>query len=214
MPVTIHPPVSGIWKLFTSRGHHPYSKDFVALDYRCRAMTPAQRLQYLFTRLDAEDLPGWGQPVLAPLAGKVLHLAQDHDDHTDLNAPRDRLRQRMAARRADGSPGFFLGNHLILETDDGLHVLLAHLKKSSIRVVPGQRVAAGEMLGKVGNSGVSLLPHLHFHITQPAAENPDQPLPFIFDHFDALENDVWQHREMLLPLDHKPFKATGIRNDA
>jgi murein DD-endopeptidase MepM/ murein hydrolase activator NlpD len=31
-------------------------------------------------------------------------------------------------------------------------------------VLPGDRIRAGQMLGRVGNSGASLQPHLHFQV--------------------------------------------------
>ncbi len=207
MPITIRSPVSGVWKLHSPRGHHPYSKDFCALDLRFRVLSPALRLRHLFGRLDATALPSWGQPVVAPLAGRVVTVAQDQGDRLSLNLPRDLFLIRRAMKGGSSDPTFYLGNHLMLEADSSHHLLLAHLQQSSIRVVPGQLVAAGEVLAKVGNSGLSLLPHLHFHITDPSADDPDQPLPFIFEQYEALDGGVWHPHEKSLPVDHQPFRT-------
>tara|TARA_R110002072_G_scaffold101692_3_gene223950 strand:- start:297 stop:641 length:345 start_codon:yes stop_codon:yes gene_type:complete len=37
-----------------------------------------------------------------------------------------------------------------------------HAKKGSVKVKLGQRVKRGQLLGEVGNSGGSAIPHLHF----------------------------------------------------
>ena len=42
-------------------------------------------------------------------------------------------------------------------------MVLAHLKKGSIKVKEGQHVNEGEFLAQVGNSGSSSEPHLHIH---------------------------------------------------
>ncbi len=208
MPVTIQSPVTGIWTIHSPRGHHPYSKDFRALDYCYRTLSPALRLRHLLGRLDVTALPAWAQPVRAPLGGRIVTVAQDHDDRLMLNLPRDLSRIRHAVRSGNTDAGFHLGNHLILETDDGHHLLLAHLKKSSVRVVPGQTVSPGDVLAKVGNSGLSLLPHLHFHVTDPAAPNPDQPLPFVFETHQRLDGGVWYEQAASLPPDHRPFRIS------
>jgi murein DD-endopeptidase MepM/ murein hydrolase activator NlpD len=210
MPITIQCPVSGIWKLQTPRGHHPYSKDFTALDFRLRNLSPGTRLRYLLRSLDVSTLPSWDQPVMAPVSGRILTVAQDHDDRVALNLVADWISQRIIApRKGNDDMGHYLGNHVIMAADDGHHLLFAHLKKCSAKVVAGQRVAAGELLAKVGNSGISMRPHLHFHITNPAAEHPDQPIPFVFTAYQAQDNGVWRDYQALLPVDNKPFKTLG-----
>ncbi len=56
------------------------------------------------------------------------------------------------------------GNHIYLRLDEsGTFLILAHLKKGSIKVREGQHVDEGEVLAQVGNSGSSSEPHLHIH---------------------------------------------------
>ena len=45
---------------------------------------------------------------------------------------------------------------------DGTFGWYVHLKNGSVRVKVGQAVRAGEQLGALGNSGMSVSPHLHF----------------------------------------------------
>lgn len=52
------------------------------------------------------------------------------------------------------------GNLVIVRHYNGLETYYAHL--SEIAVIPGQKINSGEYLGKVGNTGHSTGPHLHF----------------------------------------------------
>lgn len=54
------------------------------------------------------------------------------------------------------------GNHIIVKHADGVESLYAHLSK--INVTVGQQVQAGNIIGKVGSTGRSTGPHLHFEI--------------------------------------------------
>ncbi len=57
-----------------------------------------------------------------------------------------------------------LGNVVVIHHGGGWNSFYAHLKKGSIRVVKGQRVSKGEILGMVGMSGLTDFPHLHFEL--------------------------------------------------
>jgi len=75
-----------------------------------------------------------GTPVLAPARGRVV------------------LAEALQVR----------GNAVIV--DHGLGVYSAYYHLSEIRVRVGQIVAAGEVIGKVGNTGLSTGPHLHWEM--------------------------------------------------
>jgi murein DD-endopeptidase MepM/ murein hydrolase activator NlpD len=55
---------------------------------------------------------------------------------------------------------FMSGNLIMLDHGAGLTTVYAHLH--SMAVTPGQRVAAGDVLGQVGTTGRSSGPHLHW----------------------------------------------------
>lgn len=65
-----------------------------------------------------------------------------------------------------GKPDLYnvTGNSVVLDLGGGEWALYAHLVPGSIRVKVGERVAAGQPLGKIGNSGNSSEPHLHFQL--------------------------------------------------
>ncbi|MGW5396897.1 peptidoglycan DD-metalloendopeptidase family protein [Streptomyces sp. NPDC003952] len=54
------------------------------------------------------------------------------------------------------------GNAVVIKHDDGRYTLSAHL--SSATASEGERVSAGEQIGRSGNTGNSTGPHLHFEV--------------------------------------------------
>jgi hypothetical protein len=73
-----------------------------------------------------------------------------------------------------GSMGGY-GNAVIIDHGDGYKTLYAHM--SSITVTKGQIVSQGEEVGKVGSTGYSTGPHLHFEIQKNG--NAVDPVPLL-----------------------------------
>ena len=67
------------------------------------------------------------------------------------------------------------GNMLVIDHGNGLQTLYAHASKILVNV--GQRVVRGQMIAKVGNSGLSTGPHLHYEIMRNG--KPMDPLTFV-----------------------------------
>lgn len=70
------------------------------------------------------------------------------------------------------------GNYVKIRHADGTHTLYAHLAKGSITVMAGDVVEQGQVIGKLGHSGQSTGPHLHFEIYDVNGNRID-PEPFI-----------------------------------
>jgi murein DD-endopeptidase MepM/ murein hydrolase activator NlpD len=82
------------------------------------------------------------------------------------------------------------GNHVILQCGSAW-IVLGHLQKGSLQVVTGQRLAQGQRLGRVGNTGNTAEPHLHIHAQRPGTvEAPlfGEPLPIRFDQRHPVRN--------------------------
>jgi hypothetical protein len=76
------------------------------------------------------------------------------------------------------------GNHVVLDLGDGVFAFYAHLQKGSVVVSPGDHVKRGQLLGKLGNTGNTSGPHLHFHLMEGASELGSNGIPYLIDHFD------------------------------
>jgi murein DD-endopeptidase MepM/ murein hydrolase activator NlpD len=60
----------------------------------------------------------------------------------------------------DFDPGF--GNYVIIKHKHGYYTRYTHLQKSTVRI--GQRVQQSEVIGYIGNTGLSTGPHLHYEV--------------------------------------------------
>ncbi len=78
------------------------------------------------------------------------------------------------------------GNYIILDLDGGRFALYAHLQPRSIRVRLGDRVRRGDVLARIGNSGHSSKPHLHFHIADANSLLQAEGLPYVFESFESV----------------------------
>jgi murein DD-endopeptidase MepM/ murein hydrolase activator NlpD len=76
------------------------------------------------------------------------------------------------------------GYYVVVDGFDNRDYVFMHLRKGSILVSKGQRVATGEQLAEVGNTGSSSGPHLHFEIWEGGGGwydggHPVDPLPYL-----------------------------------
>jgi murein DD-endopeptidase MepM/ murein hydrolase activator NlpD len=56
------------------------------------------------------------------------------------------------------------GNGVAITHGDGWETQYCHMEKGSLSVRPGEKVTAGQALGRVGLSGMTEYPHLHFTV--------------------------------------------------
>jgi len=61
------------------------------------------------------------------------------------------------------------GNGLVIDHGDGWQTQYCHLKRGSLTVSPGARVAAGARLGLIGLSGKTTFPHVHVSVRRDGA---------------------------------------------
>ena len=76
------------------------------------------------------------------------------------------------------------GNTLTIEHDFGYRTIYAHLS-DNILVRKGQKVTKGMIIARVGNSGTSLAPHLHYEIWK--GEEMMNPIHFTYAQFTPEE---------------------------
>ena len=79
----------------------------------------------------------------------------------------------------------FYGDCVIIDHGNSEYSVLAHMQQGSVRVKAGERVAAGQVIGKLGNSGDSFGPHLHYQLQAGPQLFHDQGLPFRFQNIDV-----------------------------
>lgn len=144
----------------------------------------AQRFAIDWIRLDDQDRPyvgdfrvneNWivyGDPIVSASGGRVLETLNTLPENTP-PTPASNLTSFTA-----------LGNHVIVDMGNGRYALYAHMQPGSVAVRVGQRVRPGQLLGRVGNTGSSTAPHLHFHVTDGPAAIGSNGAPWVFHRFD------------------------------
>jgi murein DD-endopeptidase MepM/ murein hydrolase activator NlpD len=106
----------------------------------------------------------------------------------------------MRDNRRGGPPAFtqdeimknlklFLGNYVIVDHGNGEYCVFAHLKQGSVRMRPGQRVAAGAQIGAMGMSGDAFLVHLHYQLQ--SGPGFEEGLPAYFHDVRARTGAGW-----------------------
>ena len=86
---------------------------------------------------------------------------------TDILAAREGMVTRVVQHH-DGNGVNWPNNVVVVEHEDGTRACYAHIRKGGALVAEGQAVAQGEAIALSGNVGNSMMPHLHFHVTDPA----------------------------------------------
>ena len=147
----------------------PFAVDFVKLGPEGRTHQGSGRV--------LSDHNSWNQPVYAAAGGKVAYVCFDMPDMAPGAIP-DQAVMRGDMRR-------LLGNAVAISHANGEFSYYAHLQQASLQVNEGELVRRGTLLGRVGNSGNSPGPHLHFHVMNGPNLFIDQGLPVLFSHFEA-----------------------------
>ena len=85
----------------------------------------------------------------------------------------------------DIDPAAADGNAVILDLGQHRYAMYAHMQPGSIRVHQGDKVKTGQVLGLVGNTGNSLVPHLHFQLMDQPSSLASNGLPYEIDNFEV-----------------------------
>lgn len=80
-------------------------------------------------------------------------------------------------------PAETTGNQVIVQIRPDTWAIYAHLQPGSITVAVGDKVVVGQTLARVGNSGNSIAPHLHFGLLDGPDPRTANSLPFVVDHY-------------------------------
>ena len=141
-----------------------------------------------------EGFPSFGQEVLSPVDGEVIAVHGTSRDHISrLSLPGIVYLLLEGFVRSLGAPRHLLGNHVMVRavaadapggTADGPVAVLAPLRRGSPTVQVGERVRAGQVIGRCGNSGSSSDPHVHFQLMDGPVIDSARGLPFTWRHLD------------------------------
>lgn len=146
-----------------------YALDFVKLG--------ADNAFFRGSGMALEEHYSWEQPVYATAGGKVAYVCYDMPDLPPGVPPNPRMFR--------DDPRRLLGNAVAISHANGEFSYYGCLQQASLQVNEGDMIRRGALIGRVGNSGNSPGPHLHFHLMEGPNLFIDQGLPVQFSHFSA-----------------------------
>lgn len=147
-------PFKGDWFVFWGGSnvldnyHYEYESQRYAYDF----VQEVNGRSYQGDPADNESYYAFGKDITAPANGIVTRVIQDIPDNTPVGVMNE------------NEPA---GNVVVID-HSGEYSLLAHLKQGSVTVQEGDSVTTGQVIGKLGNSGNSSEPHLHFQMSDGA----------------------------------------------
>ena len=115
----------------------------------------------------------YGEPIFAVGDGIVIGARNDEPAQIPGTLP---------ANLSDDQAG---GNAVVIDLGNSRFAFYAHMQAGSVRVRAGDPVKAGDVIGLLGNSGRSIGPHLHFHLSDSASPLEADGVPFVFESFNG-----------------------------
>jgi hypothetical protein len=115
----------------------------------------------------------FGKPVLAVADAVVVNAVDGEPEQTPGAFPTN-----IPLNKADG-------NFVVLDLGAHRYALYAHMQPGSVRVHKGDKVHLGQELGLVGDTGNSIVPHLHFQVTNLPDSLASNGLPYEIRSFEV-----------------------------
>jgi len=145
-----------------------------------------------------EQYYGFGEDVLAVADGTVVYI---HDGMPD---------ETPSVLMVPKSKSDYGGNNVIVEIAPRVFAWYAHLRQGSLTVKVGDAVKAGAPIAKLGNTGPSEGPHLHFGLLNKPDPIAGRSLPFVFDNFTldgALDFDTSKGDRLVIRPDARQVRS-------
>jgi murein DD-endopeptidase MepM/ murein hydrolase activator NlpD len=164
---------------------------------------PAGGLRTLLAGVPTRECHGWGEPIHAPLDGVVIAARDGLPERMRIHPVRELvlvLRNGLTFRPTPDHLHRVLGNHVILQCGD-VYAGLAHLTTGSVAVAAGQQVRVGDVLGRVGHTGNSTAPHLHFQLMDGPDPLTAHGVPCAFRRYEVWRDGSWLRVENAIPRD-------------
>lgn len=142
----------------------------------------------------------WGQPIHAALDGEVVAALDGVPERGWIHAVPTLLGVLWTGLTFNPAKGFasVAGNHVIVRSGE-MYAAYAHLAPGSVSVATGDDVRAGDLLGRVGHTGNSTAPHLHFQLMDGADPMTAAGIPCSFTSLEINRNGRWEAVHEFVP---------------
>jgi murein DD-endopeptidase MepM/ murein hydrolase activator NlpD len=179
-----------------------YAFDFVRPDGRKGLhLQPAGTVRSFLLGGRTRDYYGWGQPVHAAFDGQVMAAVDGVAERARVQVVREvALALRTTVGFDPARSGFepVAGNHVIVQGAEACAVF-AHLAPGTVSVATGQDVRVGELIGRVGHTGNSTAPHLHFQLMDASDPLRARGVPCAFAEYLVRRDGRWERVERDVP---------------
>ena len=169
-----------------------FAFDFLRVDGRPGArFHPAGMLRTNLIGVRAQECYAWGASIHAPFDGVVVRAVDEVAERAWIHPVTEaaRLVRNAWTFTPDKLPAI-LGNHVILRTGV-VFAAFVHLAPGSVAVRPEQIVRSGELLGRIGHTGNSTSPHLHFQLMDSLDVMTARGIPCAFRRYDVEHEGSW-----------------------
>jgi hypothetical protein len=136
------------------------------------------------------DYSIWGREVLAMGDGAVVEMGDKFpeeraSDPAQFTKPGYTINLIKELIPKIGWINAIAGNYVVIDHGNGEFSAYCHLQEGSIRVKQGDKVNKGMVIAKVGNTGNSGAPHLHFQLMDSQSFLTAGGLPMMFENVPA-----------------------------
>jgi murein DD-endopeptidase MepM/ murein hydrolase activator NlpD len=135
----------------------------------------------------------------APFDGEIVRASDGVPERSWIHPLRELVLvlKNAATFSVDRLP-LILGNHVIMRNGD-VFAGFAHLVPGSVAAQAGHTVRREDLLGRVGHTGNSTSPHLHFQLMDSPELMTAKGLPCAFRTYEVLRNGSWKRVENDIP---------------
>ena len=222
-PVVVELPLRGEWSIERSPADQVpshgtdllgqrYAFDFVRPDHRPGLhLHPAGALRAALLGQPTRGYYGWGQPVHAAFDGVVTAAVDRVPERPRVHPVGElvhTLRITVGFDPARDGVDSVAGNHVIVQ-GAAAYAVFAHLAPGTVSVATGQRVRAGEVIGRVGHTGNSTAPHLHFHLMDSADPLRAKGVPCAFAAYLVQRESRWERVERGIPGRYERIRSVA-----
>lgn len=144
-----------------------YAYDFVLLN--------SENKQFKNQGEENEDYFGFGATVYAVAEGTVIYASNEHQDN-----------KKFDVQKLKDNPLELYGNCIAIQHKDNTISVYGHLMQNSLTVKVGDTIHANQSIAKIGTSGSSFFPHLHFEMRN-AITHDAEGLPSYFKNIFLVE---------------------------